>query len=116
VFNATTGTLITQVTSPSTYTSENTEFIGYSVAVSGNTVVLGAYLLESWSPESGEAFVYNATTGSLLATFSNHAPANRDYFGSAVAVSGNTIVVGAPYDNTGGLDNGQAYLFNAQTQ
>ena len=46
--------------------------------------------------------------GDLLQTLNNPTPGTSDYFGLSVSVSGNTVVVGAPYDNTGATDAGSA--------
>ena len=90
---------------------------GYSVAVSGdgNTVVVGAYLDDDNGSNSGSAYIYkydgndwNETK--LLASDG----AAGDYFGYSVAVSdnGNTVVVGARYDDTiAGTDSGSAYIY-----
>src|SRR5439155_15529085 len=82
---------------------------------SGNTVVVGAYVDVTGAMDIGSAYVFNATTGALVATLNNPTPADFDYFGSSVAVSGNTVVVGALYDDTGATDAGSAYVFNAAT-
>jgi hypothetical protein len=41
----------------------------------------------------------------------NDSPAAWDVFGKSVAVSGDTIVVGAPGDDNGATDSGSAYVF-----
>ncbi|WP_442506614.1 hypothetical protein SH528x_005468 [Novipirellula sp. SH528] len=112
VFNATTGALLTTLANPTPSSGDN---FGYSVAVSGNTVVVGAFLDDTGSSDSGSAYLFNATTGALLATLDNPTPASGDNFGYNVAVSGNTVVVGAQYDDTGASDSGSAYVFNATT-
>lgn len=90
-------------------------FFGYSVALSGDTAVVG-----SWSATVGGNFaqgcayvftrsgnVWNQQT-QLLASDGTVG----DRFGSSVALSGTTIVVGAPYDDTGANTNqGSAYVF-----
>ena len=45
----------------------------------------------------GRAYVFNAATKQLLATLDNPAPDDGDIFGYAVAVSGNTVVIGAAF-------------------
>jgi len=65
------------------------------VAVSGNTVVVGAPWDDTGASDAGSAYVFDATTGGLLRTLNNPTPAASDYFGNSVAVSGNTVVVGA---------------------
>src|SRR5205823_6239789 len=90
-------------------------YFGYSVAVSGNTVVVGAHGDDTGAYDAGSAYVFNATTGALVATLINPTLATGDYFGSSVAVSSNIVVVGAPFDYTGVVDSGSAYVFNAAT-
>ena len=46
-----------------------------------------------------------------LATLSNPTPAAGDFFGYSVAVSGKTVVAGAPSDDTLNTDEGAAYIF-----
>jgi hypothetical protein len=38
-------------------------------------------------------------------------PAAYDYFGHSVSISGNAVVVGAPYDDDEGNDAGSTYVF-----
>ena len=44
---------------------------------------------------AGKAFLFDVATGAQLGELVNPAPDNNDYFGHAVAISGNTAVVGA---------------------
>src|SRR5207244_4025539 len=91
------------------------DYFGSSVAVSSNIVVVGAPFDYTGAVDSGSAYVFNATTGALIATLNNPTPAVEDYFGLSVAVSGNTVVVGAYGDDTGNTNAGSAYVFNAAT-
>ena len=108
---------------------------GYSVAVSGDTAVVGA-LWEDGSgtdvnPASNElagdagaayVFVRNGTTWSPPAYLKASNTGVGDTFGWAVAVSGDTVVLGAPFENGSGTgvnpasdesatDAGAAYVF-----
>lgn len=73
-------------------------YLGYSVAIDGNTAVVGAPALNDWT---GGAYVY-VRTGTAwsapqqLVVTSPGGLIAGDQFGYAVAVSGNTAVVGAP--------------------
>jgi hypothetical protein len=84
---------------------------GISVAVSGDTAVVGAY---GDSP-SGSAYVF-VRTGTIWSEqaklkASDAAPSG-DTFGNSVAVSGDTVVIGAfQDDHLGGSDAGSAYVF-----
>ncbi|HUN81536.1 MAG TPA: FG-GAP repeat protein [Phycisphaerae bacterium] len=82
---------------------------GLSVAVSGDTAVVGASGLGG-----GAAYVYvrSGVTWTQQAKLTASDAAAGDEFGVSVAIEGNTIVVGAASDdNTGGADAGSAYVF-----
>ncbi|MDH4451909.1 MAG: FG-GAP repeat protein, partial [Verrucomicrobiota bacterium] len=108
---------------------------GYSVAVSGDTVVVGANNEDSsttgvnstpndLAPNSGAAYVFVriGTTWSQQAYLKAHQVTEADTFGWSVAISGDTVVVGA-YNEDGsatGVDgavtetssgSGAAYVF-----
>ena len=89
--------------------------LGWSTAVSGATIVVGAPLHEN----EGAAYVFtmpasgwaNATQSAELSASDI---AQEDHFGESVAISGNTIVVGAPYHTVASshvFEQGAAYVF-----
>jgi hypothetical protein len=94
------------------------EALGYSVAVSGKTVVAGAPLATvSGHLDAGAAYVFTegaggwATSPQAAELLPSASEANAG-FGYSVAISGKTIVVGAP-DATGiDPDNGAAFVFS----
>lgn len=84
-----------------------------SVAVDGATAVVG-YKYASYGISTGLAYVFvrTGTIWHLRQTLYASDRAADDYFGSSVAISGGTIVVGAPSHDTGGIDDaGAAYVF-----
>ncbi len=91
------------------------EQFGYAVALSGDTALIGVPsddLGDSYGHGSAFVFVRNGTNWNeqhkLIA--SDFEPVN--YFGSAVALDGDTAVVGAPYDTFGSNAlQGSAYAF-----
>ena len=83
---------------------------GYSVAINGNYVLIGAI---GTSGAAGQAHLFDATNGDLLQTFDNPTPTSIDRFGYSVAVDGNNVLIGAVGDDTNGSNVGQAYLFEA---
>ena len=98
------------------------EQFGYSVAVSdaGDTAVVGAPYDEiergrSGYVESGSAYVFGQTGGtwSQRAKLVSDSAVTGDEFGYSVAVSdaGDTVVVGAPWDDGAGSRAGAAYSF-----
>jgi len=114
LFNASNGALLTTLTSPNAQSSG--EF-GVSVAISGTRVAVGAYT-ESVSgvPDSGHAYTFNATNGALIATFQSGNVQVSGYFGYTVAISGTTLIVGAPGESVAAnYSAGHVYKLNALT-
>lgn len=97
---------------------------GYSVAVSANTAVVGAVGeaggiggvggdgKDNTQAKAGAAYVFfrSGTTWTQQAYLKASKPEINDLFGIAVAVSGDTVVVGAPNEsgNGKGKDGGQS--------
>lgn len=86
---------------------------GKAVAISGDTVVVGAPATMG-APGGGRAFVFTLSDGSWVARapLAPSDPQPFNFFGETVAISGDTIVVGAPGVDDGGTFNaGAAYVF-----
>ena len=83
------------------------DMFGYSVAVSGSTAVVGAPFSNSGT---GAAYVFRRSGASWAqqAELTATGAATDDEFGTSVALSGSTAVVGAPFGNSG---TGAAYVF-----
>ena len=116
VLDTTTG-LITTLTSPTPQSTVFDRGFGFSVSISGTTVVVGA-------PEetanalsgAGHAYVFDATTGSLITTLTSPNAQISGMFGDSVSISGTTVVVGAPDETANALPfAGHAYVFDAST-
>ena len=88
---------------------------GISVALSGNTAVIGAVLGNGNVADSGSAYVFDITTGGQLFKLLATDGAEGDLFGNSVAISGNTAVIGAESDGDSGYDSGSAYVFDITT-
>ncbi|TBR08386.1 MAG: hypothetical protein EPO62_06790, partial [Candidatus Nitrosotenuis sp.] len=73
------------------------------------------YQDDAGATDAGSAYLFDATTGALLRTFNNPAPASGDQFGHGISISGNSILIGAYQDDAGATDAGSAYLFDATT-
>jgi hypothetical protein len=111
------------------------DWFGKSVAVDGTTVVVGAYGEDSSTTgvnttpndeasNAGAAYVFvrSGSTWAQQAYLKASNPGSGDLFGTSVAVSGGTIVIGAPPEdsNTAGVNSppneaapnaGAAYVF-----
>jgi hypothetical protein len=88
---------------------------GYSVAASGDTVVVGAHLDGfGGGVRQGSVYVFSRSSGdwTLQQKLTAFDGASEERFGSSVAISGDTLVVVAPYDTTGTTYyHGSAYVF-----
>ena len=101
---------------PNAYSTSADDYFGSSVAVDGNRAVVGVSTEDdAGGTDSGKAYIFDATTGSLLRTLDNpnaYSTSADDYFGTSVAISGNRVVVGAHgEDDAGGTDSGKAYIY-----
>ncbi len=112
VFNATTGEQLLKLTAGDAGYQDQ---FGWSVSVSGNTIVVGAHHDNDAGTDSGSAYVFDATTGEQLLKLTADDGQEQDLFGSSVAISFNIIVIGAHGDDDGGYGSGAAYMFDAIT-
>ena len=86
---------------------------GLAVAISGDTAVVGAWGDDDSGSNSGSAYVFvrSGVTWSQQAKLTASDPAPEDWFGTSVAISGDTAVVGALLDDDGASSSGSAYIF-----
>jgi len=91
------------------------DHFGWSVAISGNTAIVGARIDDDNGTDSGSAYLFDTTTGQEIAKLLPSDGAQGDEFGRSVAVSGSTAIVGAVNDDDNGTDSGSAYLFDTTT-
>ena len=88
---------------------------GFSVAIEGNTAVIGAQGVDNAAPNSGAAYVFvrSGNSWSQQAKLTASDGGNADSLGRAVAISGDTVVVGSMFDdlNSTTTDSGSAYVF-----
>ena len=86
---------------------------GGSVAISGDTVVVGASRDDDAGTSSGSAYVFIRSAGvwSEQAKLIASDAAGGDFFGGSVAISGESVVVGAFNDDDTASDSGSAYVF-----
>jgi len=89
---------------------------GSSVAISGNIAVVGAPLDVHAGVSAGSAYLFDVTTGQHLAKLTASDTPENDLFGISVAISGNTALIGAAFDDDMGDRAGSAYLFDVTTR
>ena len=87
---------------------------GYSVAATSNHIVVGAWYDDDQGDNAGAVYVYDANN--LSATPTKLAPSSlqtNDYFGRAVAITSNHIVVSANGDDGQGTHSGAVFVYDA---
>jgi hypothetical protein len=117
--------------SPATLDLANDDDFGYSVAMSGDRLVVGSRRDDTGGTDRGAVYVFDGlgasgtvntprqTTklahGSSLDSTgiaSSLSLSDGDHFGVSVAVSSDRLAVGAEADDTNGTDRGAAYVFS----
>ncbi|MCA9923399.1 MAG: FG-GAP repeat protein [Anaerolineales bacterium] len=92
---------------------EAEDWLGINIATEGKMVAIGARYGDGVSENSGVVYIFEKTrhgwiqTGKLMA---NDGEPN-DNFGEAIAINGNTIVIGSRLNNENGVDSGGVYVF-----
>jgi uncharacterized repeat protein (TIGR01451 family) len=100
--------LHTQVAKLTASDTATYDYFGFSVAISGDTLVVGA---EGKASGTGATYVFERDEGgawSQVKKLTASDGAVGDYFGDSVAISGDMLVVGAQHN---AFDTGAAYVF-----
>ncbi|MBM4095026.1 MAG: hypothetical protein FJ276_37290, partial [Planctomycetes bacterium] len=107
--NGDTGAHVRTISNP--YPSHG-DLFGAAIAVVGGNVLIGAPGEDADGNNAGMAYLFNGSTGALLAEYHNPTPAEEDRFGSSIVAIGDKVLVGAPGDDTLAANGGAAYLFD----
>ena len=89
------------------------DFFGISVAIDGDTAIVGAHRTNEPFADGGSAYIFQRTGENWEQTAELVAPDgdNFAYFGFSVGIDANTAIVGAIRDDEAGNDAGAAYVF-----
>ena len=87
--------------------------LGSAVAISGDYAIIGSPSDDDAGSKSGSAYVFvrSGATWKEEAKLTANDAAEKDNFGSAVAISGDYAIVGSPSDDDAGSKSGSAYVF-----
>jgi hypothetical protein len=129
IYNAINGNLIKTIDNPNSFSSTIDDRFGWSIAINGNYLIVGAPyedLSTSTSTSSGtynagKAYIYKTDTGDwsdayLLYTLQNSTKsASDDRFGSGVWINSTHAIVAAMNDDAGGFNKGKLYVYELET-
>lgn len=111
LFDITTGTELVELTPAD---GAPGEVFGWSVAIDGNYVVVGAPADDDFGYNSGATYVFELSSGSLVRKFTADDASEDARFGTSVALDRDCMVIGAHYEY-GDNEAGVAYLFDVTT-
>jgi hypothetical protein len=89
---------------------------GRSVAISSGYAIVGAHYEDGLGSDRGAAYIYGQDQGGddawgQVAKLTASGAQDWDEFGSSVSISGDYAIVGAQYEDSGGLSSGAAYIY-----
>ncbi|MFT5424088.1 MAG: hypothetical protein ACI89L_001880 [Phycisphaerales bacterium] len=88
---------------------------GWSVALDGGVIAVGAARDDEIGEDSGSAYLYNAKTGAFINKMTPDDGMPGAEFGNAIAIHGGVVAVGAWLDAENGTNAGAVYLFDQST-
>ncbi len=89
-------------------------YFGWALAGNAEYLVVGALGQGIAQPEAGAAYLYTSA-GQFIQTLEAPEPKKGDHFGEAVALLAGSVIVGAPGDDTAGVDAGAVFVFDRET-
>jgi len=90
------------------------DFFGFSVSISGDRAIVGAFGNDDAGSSSGSAYIFDFDGASWTQTAKLTAldAAAFDNFGVSVSISGDKTIVGARLNDDAGSNSGSAYIFD----
>ena len=118
IYDLSDGSLAYTLTNPNSYDTSAGDHFGWAVAMNDTHAIVSAFIEDDADGDnSGAAYIYDLSDGSLVSTLSNpnaYGTSADDRFGAYVGISDNRVIVGAYWeDDANGENSGKAYIFNA---
>lgn len=100
-----------QMRLPSSNLAQSGDLFGYSVAIHGDTAVVGAPQAGAADEGRAHVFRWDGSQWTLWQGLQGGDSVRGAGFGRSVAIHGDVIAVGAPLSESGGISAGAVYLF-----
>ncbi|MCK4440657.1 MAG: FG-GAP repeat protein, partial [Sulfurovaceae bacterium] len=104
----------TQITKLTAFDTNKSDHFGYSVSISGDYAIIGAYANDDNASNSGSAYIFkkdNDDNFTQIAKLTASDPDENDYFGRSVSISGDYVIIGAYGNDDNGSGSGSVYIF-----
>lgn len=88
---------------------------GSDVAISGDRIFIGSGLDDEYGTNSGSVYVFDAISGNQIIKIPPYEPGVIDWFGLSIAVDGDTLLIGAPFDDEHAQSSGAVFVYDANT-
>ncbi len=113
LFDVTTGQELFKLTASDASADDR---FGLSVAICGNTAIVGAPYEDGAGDRRGAAYVFDVTTGQELFKLTASDATDVDFYGFSVAISEEWAVVSAHLHDEGTWETGSVYVYDLATQ
>ncbi len=117
IFNAVTGDLLTTIANPDP--DAVPDLFGDALAFSGDTLVVGTPEEKLIGQAIGRAYIYHihpvTSAATLAATIDNPITTGTTSFARSLATDGTLVAVSATGEDSGGLNSGAVYIYDAAT-
>ena len=93
--------------------TEGQEF-GYSVSISGDFILIGAFRDDQNGTNAGAAYIFHKDSSGEWTDLQKLLPSDGsayDEFGTSVSLHGEYAIIGAPLDHNNSVETGSAYIF-----
>lgn len=119
IYEVTTGNLLHTLENPNFTGTVVSDYFGSSVDICDKYAIVSARLEDTDGTNSGVAYIYDPTSGSLLHVLTNpnaYSTTDNDQFGFDAKICDEYAIVSAGgEDDAGGTSSGAAYIFNPKT-
>ena len=109
LFDVATGSLIDKIDPAD---SENRQWFGQSVAISGDNAVIGSWHNGRGDPRFGLAYVIGSASDNELHRLTAGDLGDSSSFGESVDISGTLAIIGSSSDDENGPNSGAVYVFD----
>ncbi len=113
IYSTTDGRFIRKITA---HDGSMFDRFGISLALTSEYLAVGANGDDAPVRDSGSVYLYESDTWDFIHKFTPDIPHDSEVFGNDVALFGNYLLAGAPYNDCHGTSAGRALLFDIQTR